>query len=163
MTEAGAEMSGRGMYEFLEYQTQDVMSRDVITVRPDSKLSDVSEVFALHDFNALPVLAENGDVLGLVTQLDLLRAFQFDDEHMFPPYAEIMQRPVSLVMNREVKTVRPRTALHKVLRMMVELGSKSFPVVDADGLVGMVAREDVMRGLTTASRGERPAPGEESF
>jgi CBS domain-containing protein len=94
-----------------------------------------------------------------VTKLDMLSAFRFDDEHMFPPYAEIMQRRVATIMTRDVRTVWPRTPLHKVLRMMVEFRCKSFPVVDDGNLVGIVAREDVMRGLVDASRGkqaERP-------
>ena len=51
-------------------------------------------------------------------------------------------------MSRDVQTVRPRTPLTRVLQKIVDTGFKSFPVVDSAGLVvGVVAREDLMRSL----------------
>jgi CBS domain-containing protein len=67
-----------------------------------------------------------------------------------------MQRVVSDVMQREVQTVTPRTPLHRVLRKIVETRNKSFPVVEDDHLVGVVAREDVMLALRRGSEGLKP-------
>jgi len=151
------------MLEFLRYQAQDEMTRDVVTLAADASLRDAAELFEQHDFNSLPVLNAAGGIVGIMTKLDLLRAFEFDDEHMFPPYDEIMQRPVTSVVTRKVRAVSPRTALSKVLHLMVEHRCKSFPVLDQDRLVGMVAREDVVRALSKAAQGTGPTPLDDPY
>lgn len=143
------------MYEFLDYQAQDVMTRDPVTVTPDASLFELEQIFEKHDFNSLPVIDAAGDIQGIVTKLDLLRAFEFDDESTFPAYTEIMKQPVRRVMSREVRYVYPRTPLHRVLTRLLDTGSKSVPVLDDGRLVGMVAREDVMLGLRRAVGGEK--------
>ena len=146
------------MYEFLDYQTHDVMTAGPTTVSPQTTLAEAEAIFERHDWNGLPVVDEAGDLVGFVTKLDLLRAFEFDDEHVFPPYDEIMKTPIAKVMHREVHTVTPRTPLTRVLTRLLKTGFKSLPVLDPDDrLVGIVAREDVMRGLRAAVSG-RPAP-----
>lgn len=143
------------MYEFLDYQAQDVMAKDPVTIPPTASLGELVEVFAAHGFNGVPVIDPAGEFVGMVTKLDLLNAFGFDDEHMFPPYGEIMKRSVASIMTRDVQTVWPRTPLHKVLQKMLELGCKCLPVLDDEQLVGVVAREDVMRGLYEAHGNEQ--------
>ena len=143
------------MYLFLDYVTEDVMTRSPVTIAPTAPLSEVEALFEKHDFNGLPVVGKSGELLGVVTKLDLLKAFRFTEDHMFPPYTEIMARPVSGVMSRDVRTVNPRTPLTKVLERILETGCKSFPVVDGDEVVGVVAREDVLTGLRRAVAGEK--------
>jgi CBS-domain-containing membrane protein len=146
------------MYEFLDYQTRDVMSEEPLTVGPEATLAELEAVFESHDYNALPVLDPGGEVIGIVTKLDLLRAFECDDEHVFAPYDAIMQKPVRSVMSREVRYVLPRTPLTRVLTRLVDTGCKSLPVLDDDErLVGIVSREDVMNGLRRAVSGEKPS------
>jgi CBS domain-containing protein len=144
------------MYEFLDYVVEDVMSVDVVTLRPSSSLAEAEALFEKNRFNAMPVLEEDGTLAGFLTQLDLLRAFQFTDDHMFPPYAEIMKRAVGEVMSRDVLTVTPRAPLTRILDKLLDSRHKSFPVLDGLQLVGVVAREDVRRGLRRAAAGERP-------
>ena len=145
------------MYEFLEFRTLDVMTREVHTVTPDTKLGRVEEIFDEHEWNGLPVVDEDGKLVGLVTALDLLAAFEFHEDYTFPPYEAIMDRPVWTVMSRDIGTVRPRTPLTRVLHKLVDTGRKSLPVVDDDRrVVGIVAREDVLRGLRRAVSGEKP-------
>ena len=142
------------MYEFLEYRVKDVMTTDLVSVQPDTRLSEAEKIFEEHDFNSLPVLSKKGKLVGWFTKLDLLSAFCNDDEHMFPPYEEIMKQPVSRFMNREIRSVTPLAPLTRVIEKLVSRKCKSFPVVDSnDELVGVVAREDVLRGLRSAAEG----------
>jgi IMP dehydrogenase len=145
------------VYEFLGYLVSDVMSRPT-TVGPDATLADVEQLLEEKGFNGLPVVA-GGSLVGFVTTLDLLEAFRFSPDSMLPPYHEIMRRPVSSVMVREPAVVQPRTPLSRVLEKMVKTRNKSFPVVDPHGeqLVGVIAREDVMRALRRADAGKTPA------
>ncbi len=144
------------MYEFLDYRVCDAMTGSPVTVSPETSLADTEALLEKHDFNALPVVGPGGELLGVVTKLDLLRAFRFDEKHMFPPYDEIMARPVRTVMATEVSTVTPRTPLTRVLETLVRTRNKSLPVVDDDALVGVIAREDVLQALRRAVAGERP-------
>ncbi len=143
------------MYEFLDYRAADVMTPSPINVGPQTTLAQAEALFERHDFNGLPVLDDAGALVGFLTKLDLLKAFRFTDEHLFPPYEEIMKQPVESLMSRDLLTVTPRTPLTKVLQKMIDARVKSFPVVDGDGLVGIVAREDLLQGLRRAVAGEK--------
>lgn len=143
------------MYEFLQYLVEDVMTCDLTTTTPDTPLADVERIFGEHDFNGLPVLDEAGRLVGVVTKLDLLKAFRFGEEHMLPPYAEIMRAGVASVMTTDPQTVTPRAPLTRVLEKLVKSGTKSFPVLEGDDLVGIVSREDVLAALRRASEGKR--------
>jgi CBS domain-containing protein len=144
------------MYEFLSYCVQDVMSRPVVVVGEKASLAEVEQVLEKNRFNALPVVDTRGKLIGLVTTLDLLKAFALGEESIIPPYGEIMRRPVTDVMSRDPMTVPPRQPLTRLLEKMLETRNKSFPVVDDGRLVGVVAREDVMRALRRADVGELP-------
>jgi CBS domain-containing protein len=144
------------VYEFLDYRVCDAMTADPIRVGPDASLADTEALLEQHDFNALPVVGPAGELLGVVTKLDLLRAFRFTDDHMFPPYEELMARAVRSVMTTDAVTVTPRTPLTRVLETLVRTRSKSLPVVDDGRVVGIIAREDVLAALRRAVGGERP-------
>lgn len=144
------------MYEFLDYLVEDVMTAPAVTIGPETSLAQAQELFQERGFNALPVVDDAGRLLGVVSKLDVLAAFRFTPDHVFPPYDEIMKQPVSEEMAREVYTANPRTPLTRVLEKLVKEGVKSFPVLDDDRVVGVVSREDVLSGLRRASGGERP-------
>jgi CBS domain-containing protein len=145
------------VYEFLDYLVSDVMSKPTV-VGPDATLAEVERILEQTGFNGLPVVS-SGVLVGFVTSLDLLDAFRFTPDAILPPYDEIMRRSVSSVMVQEPSVVQPRTRLTRVLEKMIATRNKSFPVVDPKGdrLVGVVAREDVMRALRRAGAGERPS------
>ncbi len=143
------------MYEFLDYEAHDAMTRKTVTVHPRTSIAAAQALLDEHDFNGLPVVDDEGELVGMLTKLDLLAAFDFDQDDILPRYHEIMERPVSLVMTRDVRTVTPRARLERVLRKMVDTRCKSFPVVDSGRLVGIIAREDVLRALERAVSGER--------
>lgn len=143
------------MYEFLDWQVRDVMSQPV-TVPPETTIEQAEQVLETRGFNALPVVDASDALVGVVTTLDLLAAFRFTEAAMLPPYTEIVKRPVSGIMSRDVLTVCPRTPLTRVLEKLVDSRTKSFPVLDGDRVVGVVAREDVMQALRRASQGEAP-------
>ncbi|MGB7100538.1 MAG: CBS domain-containing protein [Xanthobacteraceae bacterium] len=110
-----------------------------------------AELFEKHDFNSLPVL-EQGKRLGIVTKFDSLRAFAFITGQMVPHYDELMQRPVGEIMTEAVVHVEPAASLTRVLQLMVNLKSRSFPVIGPDRqLIGMISREDVIRAVKAAT------------
>ncbi len=144
------------MYEFLRWQAQDVMSKPV-TIGPDTSIRETEALLEERGFNSLPIVDPDGVLIGVVTSLDLLRAFGFDDETILPQYERVMKKPVSGIMSKDLMTIRPRTPLTRVLEKLVASRTKSVPVVDdEDRVIGIVAREDLMEALRRADAGEAP-------
>jgi CBS domain-containing protein len=143
------------VYEFLEWCVEDVMS-EPLCVAPNATLAEAESLLEQHGFNALPVVDSEGRFEGVVTSLDLLRAFDFSEDAILPAYHKIMQRDVASVMSRDAQTLTRRAPLTRVLRKLVDTRNKSFPVVEDERVVGVVAREDVMQALRRAESGEKP-------
>ncbi len=135
------------MFRFLECTVGQYMSPNATTVTRDVTMRELDALFARHDFNGFPVV-EGGQLLGIVTKTDVLRAFAFSTGQMVPHYDELMSRTVADVMTRSVVHVEPATPLTRILQLMVNGKIRSFPVVGPDDrLVGVISREDVMRAL----------------
>jgi CBS-domain-containing membrane protein len=141
------------IYRFLELTVEQYMTRKVQTVRCCTTLRELDALFRRHDFNAFPVV-ENARLIGLVTKFDFLKAFAFTTHELVPHYDELMQRCVSEIMTENVVHVERHAPLTRALQMMVDLRSRSFPVVaEGQSLLGMIAREDIMRALQDATCG----------
>lgn len=145
------------MYEFLHYQVRDVMTPNPLTIRPDVTFADAQAIFEEHDFNGLPVVDGTDRLVGFFTKLDLLKAFVFTEDTKLPHYEAIMCQNVSQVMVKKVDIFYPETRLTRVLEKMIETRNKSYPVVFDNRVLGVVAREDVLRALHQAGRREPPA------
>lgn len=140
------------MYAFVQCRVADYMSREPKTVTPDTRLGDAQAIFEEHRFNGMPVVDDTGGMLGMLTKMDVLSAFTLETGSIIPPYAEIMEYKVATVMSRDVVSVPPDAHLTRVLQRLVNLGVKSFPVIDGRVVVGMIAREDVLRALRESTR-----------
>jgi len=134
----------------------DAMTYRPLTVSPGTPLAEVEALFERHDFNSLPVVSRDGILLGLVTKLDFLQAFAFTPQEVVPHYDEIMCRPAESVMTGDPITVRPDIPLTRLLQLMVDTRHRSFPVTIGALLIGIVARQDVVRALRRAAAGEGP-------
>lgn len=140
------------MHEFLEYHVGDFMSCNGVTVGPHAKLEEAERLFERHDFNLLPVL-EHGRLIGVLTKLDLLKAFSFGSDRLVPRYHQILGQDVGTVMTREPVTVTPEVPLTRVLEKMVVMRYRSLPVIDGTrALVGVISREDIIRALRRAEQ-----------
>jgi CBS domain-containing protein len=145
------------MYEFLEYRVKHVMTASPITISPHTALGEAEALFEEHDFDALPVLDESGALVGMLSKLDLCRAFAFTTTHKIPPYDDILRQPAESVMTRDFEPVSPELPLTRALQAMIDASTKSLPVVKSGRLVGIVAREDVLRAVRRAGAGDKPA------
>jgi CBS domain-containing protein len=129
------------------------MTRAVTTVTRQLSLRDLEALFEKHDFNSFPVV-EEGKMVGIVTKFDFLKAFAFTTGQIVPHYDDLMKRPVAEIMTEAVVHMEPTTPLTRVLEMMVNVKTRSFPVIGPGReLLGMISREDVMRALREATSG----------
>jgi CBS-domain-containing membrane protein len=140
------------MYRFLECTVGQYMTRQVKTVSRNTTLQELEALFVKHDFNAFPVM-EGNDMLGFVTKFDFLKTFAFTTGQLLPHYDELMKRTVGEVMTDAVVHIEPAAPLTRALQLMVNLKARSLPVLAPDKqLVGMIAREDIIRALKESTR-----------
>ncbi len=139
------------MYEFLHYQVRDAMTADPIAISPYTKLREVEALFEAHDFNGVPVVDDQWHLHGILTKFDLLKAFCFDAHALIPHYDEIMEQTAETVMTRTPVSVEPQLPLSRLLQKLIEMRTKSLPVVENGRLVGIIAREDVLKALRRAA------------
>ena len=118
-------------------------------------MSDLLRLFAADDADAFPV-ESRGQLVGIVSKADALKAFELRPGEMTPHYDDLLGTTVDEVMTRHVMTVDGKTRLQRVLHLMIAHHFKSLPVVDdRNRLLGMIRREDVIRALIHSTR--RPA------
>ena len=139
------------MYEFLQYQVRDAMTPNPITIRPTTLLREVEELFEAHDFNGVPVVDNQHHLVGVLTKFDLLKAFSLDSHALVPHYDDIMEQAAEAVMTRKPVSVSPQMPLSRLLQKLVEMRTKSLPVVENGCIVGVIAREDVLKALRRAT------------
>jgi predicted transcriptional regulator len=135
------------MYEFLQETVENNMTRKVRSVAPETTVGDLYRLFAADSFDAYPVT--RGDtVVGMVSRLDALKVFALSEDHILPRHKEGMVTTVDEIMTGDVVAVDGETKLQRVLELMVSHRMKSLPVVDRwHNLVGIIAREDVMKAM----------------
>jgi CBS-domain-containing membrane protein len=140
------------MYEFLQETVANNMTRTVKSVTPETTVGDLYRLFEADEFEAYPVIQD--DVLvGMVSKLDALKVFGFARDQLLPHYADGMGGTVNDIMTMEVVAVEPDTNLQRVLQLLVEHRVKSLPVVNQRrNLVGIIAREDVMRAMARCAQ-----------
>ena len=141
------------MRGFIGLTVNDAMTRPVTVLSPEATVGELEDLIERYDYNSFPVV-ENDRLVGIVTKFDFLRNFIFTPDTVLPHYQELMQRRIGEIMRRQVRTVEPEMALTRVLQMMVDMSTKSFPVVSDGKVVGIISREDVIRALRrTIGRG----------
>ncbi|MBR0900670.1 CBS domain-containing protein [Bradyrhizobium tropiciagri] len=145
------------MYEFLQETVANNMTKSARSVAPEMTVGDLYRLFARDDYDAYPVLRDDV-VVGFVTKLDALKTFAFTPDQMLPHYADRMGTTVDEIMSSEVIAVEPDVNLQRVLQLMVANRLKSLPVIDRyHHLLGIIAREDVMRALARCTKRQAPS------
>ncbi|MGY1744189.1 CBS domain-containing protein [Blastococcus sp. SYSU D00695] len=135
-------------------QVRDVMTRDVVTVGPDTSAKYAGEVLADRGFAALPVVDADGSLVGIVAEADVLRDRLPRDPRLHlrrepgPEPGRVLPLLVRGVMTADVETVAPEADLSDVARLFVDDRLRSVPVLDGSRrLVGIVSRRDLLRAL----------------
>ena len=140
------------MHRFLEATAGQFMTRTVKTVMRDTTMRELQKMFDEDGFNYYPV-REGEDIVGVVSNFDFLKCFAFNPGRIVPAYDDLLSRTVADIMTPEFIYVDPATKLTRVLQLMVDHRMKSVPVLDAQHrLVGIIARQDIMRALTDTAR-----------
>ena len=114
---------------------RDIMSKCVVTIRPDSTMLDAVKVLAKHHLSGAPVATSQGELVGFISEPNLMDVL-FDES--------VRSEKVSQYMTRDVHVVHPGDSLSSVATMFAMYGIRRLPVVDNGRLVGVVTRRDML-------------------
>jgi CBS domain-containing protein len=130
---------------------ESLMTRDVESARPESTLADAAGVMWRRDCGVVPVVDEDGGVVGVITDRDICMALSTRGR----PAAEVR---VSEVMARGVQTCTPVDDVREALEAMGRRQVRRLPVVDSRGhLVGLLSINDIIRH-TRKGKGKKRVP-----
>ena len=129
----------------------DVMTAPAVTVTPGTSIKAAARLLRDRDVSAAPVVDDTGALVGIVSEIDLLRGSVTPDPaaHLFPVATSTGAPPSSVadVMTQDVAVLLPHSDLYDAARSMRASGIRSLPVVDAGRVVGVVSRSDLLRIL----------------
>ena len=115
------------------------MSPQVVVAKESTNAEQISSRLLAGEFNGVPVVDDNGAVVGIVTALDILRAIQGGKK-----LNEMLARDI---MTPNPSTVKKDTSIEEIIRIVVEKEIVLVPVVEDNNnkLIGVVARLDILR------------------
>ena len=148
---------------------KDIMTKDPITVSPDTELTYAAKLLLDEGMNGLPVLDAQGKLVGIICQSDLIAQqkrlpipsiFTLLDgfipltsmKHIEKAIKKISGTTVADAMTPDPVTVKPGTSIEDVAGLMVDNNFHTLPVVEKGRLVGVVGKEDVLKTLVTDSQ-----------
>ena len=128
----------------------DVMSACVSTLGRNDKLSIAEDLMKQERIRHLPVIDDNGDLCGIITQRDmfrgaLVRALGFGSRAEDQILNTIA---VKEAMTDKVRTTTPDTLLTEAAKLMIERKIGCLPVIDGGRLVGMLSEGDFVKLMT---------------
>jgi len=162
-----------------EMKAMDVMSRDVVTCRPDDDIAEVAKLLAERDVSALPVVDDSGMVVGVISEADLMRREEIDTEKHRPWWLEAVTpgiilakefakehaRKVDEIMSDTVVSASEDTSLAEIATLLEKHRIKRVPILRDGKLVGIVSRSNLIQALASSSHVQAggDAPGDRSI
>lgn len=127
---------------------KDVMTKNPITVSPDTLVLQAQKIMKENKIRRLPVV-EKGRLVGIVTKRDLLEAAppRGTSPNIYDLNYLLSQMKVKDVMKKNPIVITPYTPVEDVLRIGQEEKIGSFPVVENGKLVGIATESDIVRFL----------------
>jgi CBS domain-containing protein len=141
-------------------RVDEVMTRNVRTATPETRLEEVAAVMCLNRLSGLPVVDAEERLIGFIAERDILHYLfpSLDDlmgssglrdfEQMEQQYGATLGLTVADVMHRGAVSVTPETPLLRATSVMVRHKFRRIPVADAEGkLAGIVSIGDIHKAL----------------
>lgn len=142
----------------------DIMTTNVLTVKTETTIRELAELFVSNRISSLPVVDTAGTLIGMVTESDLVEQSKslhlptvislFDwviylesEKTLEKELQKMGGRTVADVYQTEIATISPSASLSEAADLMSSRHVNALPVVDNGSLVGIVARIDIIRTL----------------
>jgi len=141
----------------------DVMVRDVVTVRSDTDVADAVKLLSEHDVSALPVVDEAGNLVGMLSEADLIHRVEIGTEKHRPWWLEAVTgastlaeefakshgKRVDEIMTSGAISVSEDTPLSEIATLFERKRIKRVPVIKDGKLVGVVSQSNLIQALAS--------------
>jgi CBS domain-containing protein len=142
----------------------EIMVAKVVTIGPNASVRDVANLLLNNHISGVPVVSEDGNLLGIVSEGDLMRRTEIGTERHHSWWLEILSsdealaaefvksnaRKVADVMTRNVITASPETQIRDIASLMEKSSIKRVPIVKDGKVVGIVSRANLLQALASA-------------
>jgi CBS domain-containing protein len=147
-------------------KARDVMVSPVFTVKPTSTIREAAKIFMERRISAVPVLDDQGKLVGIISEGDLMHRSETrterkqswwlealtSNETLAAEYTKAHARKVADVMTQHVITATPDTPLHEIATLLEKHSIKRVPIVEGGQLVGIVSRANLVQALASARK-----------
>jgi CBS domain-containing protein len=143
----------------------DVMVSSVITVGVNASIGEVAAILLNNHISAAPVIGEKGELVGIVSEGDLMRRAEIgttkrhswwleliSNERAANEYIKSHSGKVVDVMTCNVITAKPDTPLADIAGLLERNRIKRVPIVEGAKLVGIVSRANILQALASATK-----------
>jgi CBS domain-containing protein len=145
-------------------KASEIMTRSVVTVGRGTPVAQAIRLMLDNHVSGLPVLDDDGKLVGILTEGDLLHRSETGTERHRPRWLEVLMGPgrmateyvrthgrrVAEIMTQNVTTVTANSPLDEIVQLMEHRRIKRVPVMDGGALIGIVSRADLLRTLALA-------------
>ena len=146
-------------------KAKDIMTRNVTTVRAATTIEDLARTLMEHKISGAPVVDDNGDLIGIVTENDLISRDKrlhiptvmrlFDAFIVLESQSKIekeIKRMTAITVNdiytKEVITATEDTPVQDIATIMSEKKVHLIPVVEGKKIIGIIGKIDLIKGIT---------------
>ena len=151
-------------------KAEDVMTREVISIDPDSTVLQAARLMLQHHISGLPVIDNSGNLVGVLSEGDFLRRRETKTEKRRSRWLEFLMGPgriaaeyshshgnkVAEVMTKEVESVDVSTLLEDIVDVMERKRIKRVPVLCGGLVVGIITRSNLMHAMVSLARVAQP-------
>jgi CBS domain-containing protein len=143
-----------------QLRVRDLMTRDVLSVAPDTPLGEAVHLLLQNGVESLPVVGDNGQLVGTISNRELARVlvpkyvqrtstgeYPAADPERAAAAERLETMPVREVMQRSVLALSPNQTMAEVAQLLINKDIARFPVTDEGRLVGFLTRADIVRKL----------------
>ena len=152
-------------------KVKDIMTRELITVSPETEIVQATKLLLENRINGVPVLDKTGKLVGILCQSDLIAQ---QKKLPIPSFFTLLDGLIPLISKKQLEkqvqkisaitvaqamtpnpvTVHPDMNIEEVAALMVDRNFHTIPVVDEGELVGIVGKEDMLKALIPIAEAE---------
>ncbi len=123
---------------------EQMMSKRLISLRPDQTIAEAIGVLAARGVSGAPVLDDRRKLLGIVSEFDCMRVIAAGEFHQ---EGQVRSQTVAELMTPAQFTVSPDADLYTVCHQFVKSKVRRLPVVSQSRIVGIITRRDVIKAM----------------
>jgi len=144
-------------------KTKDIMRTQVVTVGPETSVEDIGRLFIEQNISGVPVVDENGRIVGIVTENDLISQnkkfhiptiLRIFDAFIPMDSASKMEKEIRKmtastageICTKDVITVGPDASLSEAATIMAEKRIHLLPVVSEGNIIGIIGKKEIIKG-----------------